>query len=271
LSVSANADISVVITCFNYGRFLDDAVSSALTQHGGPPNVVVVDDGSTEPDTLAALERLPSDVQLLRIANQGLAAARNAGATYAGTPFVIPLDADDMLTRGALRALRGALAPNPQLGFTYGLTEMVGSHSGVLRMPPYDPWRLLYRSIVSHTALIRTEAFAATGGYDPSVYGYEDWDFYLRLLGQGWEGRQLPEVTLRWRRHGPSMLSDVRRDYRTRYRALRRRHAPLYARARQLRARTELGPLGRLAYRTFWAWRPVPARVEAAAYRFLFR
>jgi hypothetical protein len=67
------------------------------------------------------------------------------------------------------------------------------------------------------------------------------------------------------------MLSEVRRGYRRRYQALRRRHAGLYARSAELRARTSLGLAGRLAYRTFWAWRPVPARVEAAAYRLLFR
>jgi GT2 family glycosyltransferase len=184
---------------------------------------------------------------------------------------VLALDADDKLTPGALRALRPPLEAEPGLGFAYGLSELFGAGSGILRMPPYDPWRLLYRSIVSHTSLIRREAFDATGGYDAAVDGYEDWDFYLRLLEKGWEGRQVPDVTLLWRRHGPSMLSAVRGDYRRRYRQLRRRHAGLYARSGQLRSRTSLGLPGRLLYRTFWAWRPVPARLEAAVYRLVFR
>jgi glycosyltransferase involved in cell wall biosynthesis len=266
-----NRDTTVVITCFNYGRFLPDAVTSALGQSGGAPRVIVVDDGSTEPDTLAALDRLPPEVELLRTPNRGLSAARNAGAARADSALVLPLDADDMLAPGAIDALRAGLARDPRLGFAYGLAEMFGTGSGVLRMPPYDPWRLLYRSIVSHTALIRRDAFEAVGGYDEAVDGYEDWDLYLRLLERGVEGIQVPEVTLRWRRHGPSMLSGVRSDYRRRYRELRRRHAALFADERRLRARTELGPAGRLVYRTFWAWRPVPARVEAAVYRMLFR
>jgi glycosyltransferase involved in cell wall biosynthesis len=268
--MAGNDDVTVVITCFNYGRFLGEAVDSALAQDGGPPRVMVVDDGSTEPDTLAALERLPTGVELVRIPNSGLSAARNAGVHRSGTPFVLPLDADDKLAPGALSALRAPLEAEPGLGFTYGLSELFGAGSGTLRMPPYDPWRLLYRSIVSHTSLIRREAFDAGGGYDAAVDGYEDWDFYLRLLERGWEGRQVPEVTLLWRRHGPSMLSQVRGDYRRRYRELRRRHADLYARSAQLRSRTPLGPAGRLVYRTFWAWRPVPARVEAAVYRLVF-
>jgi glycosyltransferase involved in cell wall biosynthesis len=266
-----NGDTTVVITCFNYGRFLPDAVTSALEQAGGAPHVIVVDDGSDEPDTLTALGQLPEQVELVRTPNKGLSAARNAGAARAESGLLLPLDADDMLVPGAIEALRAGLARDPQLGFAYGFTEMFGTGSGVLRMPPYDPWRLLHRSIVSHTALIRREAFDAAGGYDEAVDGYEDWDLYLRMLERGFEGVQVPEVTLRWRRHGPSMLSGVRSDYRRRYRGLRRRHAGLFAREPQLRARTELGPAGRLVYRTFWAWRPVPARVEAAVYRMLLR
>jgi GT2 family glycosyltransferase len=269
--MSANDDTTVVITCFNYGRFLAEAVGSALEQAGGPPHVIVVDDGSTEPETLAVLDRLPAEVEVVRTPNRGLSAARNAGAARSATRLLIPLDADDMLAPQALETLRAPLERDPKLGFAYGLAEMFGSRSGVLRMPPYDPWRVLYRSIVSHTALIRRAAFDAAGGYDEEVDGYEDWDLYLRLLERGFEGVQVPAVTLRWRRHGPSMLSDVRSDYRRRYRELRRRHTALYSREPQLRARTPLGPAGRLVYRTFWAWRPVPARIEAAAYRLLFR
>src|SRR3954453_18504566 len=78
-AMAGNDDVTVVITCFNYGRFLSEAVDSALAQESGPPRVVVVDDGSTEPNTLAALERLPPEVMLVRIPNSGLSAARNAG------------------------------------------------------------------------------------------------------------------------------------------------------------------------------------------------
>ena len=66
-----NRDITVVITCFNYGAYLPEAVSSALGQEGGPPHVTVVDDGSTEPQTLQELDRLPPAVKLIRQSNAG--------------------------------------------------------------------------------------------------------------------------------------------------------------------------------------------------------
>src|SRR5215212_4815428 len=74
-----HGDITVVIPCFNHGRFLLESVDRALEQDGGPPKVIVVDDGSTDPETESALDSLPAGVQLIRQRNAGVAAARNAG------------------------------------------------------------------------------------------------------------------------------------------------------------------------------------------------
>ena len=73
-----NDDVTVVIPCFNHGRFLGEAVESALGQDGAAPKVIVVDDGSTEEETRRTLEALQEGVDLVRQSNAGPAAARNA-------------------------------------------------------------------------------------------------------------------------------------------------------------------------------------------------
>ncbi len=269
--MSGHENVTVVITCFNYGRFLGDAVASALGQHGGAPRIVVVDDGSTDPETLRALDGLPEGVRLLRQANGGPARARNAGAAIAETPLLLMLDADDKLAPDALATLEPVLASNPRLGFAYGRTEMFGRLTGELAFPAYDPFRLLYRSLVSVTSLIRREAFEAVGGFDPQIPGYEDWDLYLSLLDAGWEGRRADATTLLYRRHGNSVFTGDRSGYRQRWRALRRKHAGLYERRDELAQRSDLGPLGRLVYRCYWGPRPLPARLEQALYGLLLR
>ena len=266
-----NADTTVVIPCFSHGRFLAEAVDSALAQHGGPPRVIVVDDGSPDPETKAAYGRLPPGVELLRQANAGVCAARNAGAAAADTPYLLMLDADDRLRPAALAALRPALEADPALGFAYGDAEFFGAWSGRLRFPDYDGYRLLYRSIVTATSLIRREVFDAVGGFDGDLPGYEDWDLYLGALERGWTGRRVPEVMFDYRRHDVSRLATDRADYRRRYRAIRAKHAALYARAGELAAASDLGVAGRLLYRGWWAQRPLPAAVEQGLYRLLFR
>ncbi len=268
-----NDDVTVVITCFDYGAYLAESVASALAQEGGEPRVMVIDDGSTDAHTLAELARLPPGVELVRQANAGLARARNTGLARVRTRYALVLDADDRLTPDALRRLREPLADDPGLGFSYGLVRFFGAWEGILRMPRYDPYRLLYRHNIGSTALMRRELFEDLGGYDPSFTGYEDWEFWLHALARGWHGRRVEAVTLLYRRHGDTMFAGARARYRSTFRQLRRKHATLYTRAgrRRLRAESELGGAARLVYRWWWGVRPLPARVELALQALLWR
>jgi glycosyltransferase involved in cell wall biosynthesis len=269
--VSGNADVTAVVTCFNYGRFLPEAVDSLLTQAGGPPRVIVVDDGSTDPDTGAALDALPGEVEVVRQPNQGVCAARNNGLARLETPYWLVLDADDRLAPGALQAMRAPLDRDPRPGFAYGLMEMFGDMSAVVPFPPYDPYKLLYRHTIGPTALARAELLRATGGYDAGFPHFEDWEIWVNALAHGYEGVRVDSVTFQWRRHGASKLGADRRRYDAAWRAMRRKHAALYARRGELAARSPLGPAGRALYRWFWGPRPVPAGVEQALQRLLWR
>lgn len=268
-----NRDTTVVITCFNYGAYLPEAVSSALGQEGGPPHVTVVDDGSTEPQTLQELDRLPPAVKLIRQSNQGPSAARNAGFRAAKTPYLIALDADDRLAPNALTLLRPPLDRDPQLGFTYGIAQFFGAWDGTLRFPPYDPYRLLYRHIIGSTALMRRELFDDIGGFDPSFSAYEDWEFWVHALAHNWRGLGVRSITLLYRRHGSTKWTGDRARYRLWYSRLRHKHHELYNRAgrRRLAAESELGPIGRAIYRWWWGARPIPARVEGMLHSLLWR
>jgi glycosyltransferase involved in cell wall biosynthesis len=268
-----NDDVTVVITCFDYGAFLTESVESALAQAGGEPQVVVVDDGSTDERTLAELDRLPRRVELVRQANTGVAEARNVGLRRVQTPYALALDADDRLDADALQRLRDPLVAVPKLGFSYGIMRFFGAWEGVMKMPPYDPYRLLYRHNIGSAALIRRELFEDVGGYDSKFTGYEDWEFWLRALERGWRGRRVEAVTLHYRRHGATRHLGARPRYRATFRQLRHKHSALYRRdsRRRLGAESNLTGAGRLVYRWWWGWRPLPARVELALQSLLWR
>jgi glycosyltransferase involved in cell wall biosynthesis len=268
-----NDDITVVVTCFNDGRFLTEALASAAEQEGGKPQLIVVDDGSTDSETLDALERATAEAQVIRQANAGTPAARNTGLAAAATRYTILLDADDRLAPSAMRLLRSPLDRDPKLGFSYGLTRFFGAWEGALALPAYDPYKLLYRSLVGSTALMRREVLADVGGFDPAFLGYEDWEFWLHALAQGWRGQRVEDVTLFYRRHGDTRHEGARGNYRVWYRALRRKHHVLYedARRRELAAESDLGPVGRAVYRWWWGARPLPARLELALQGILWR
>jgi glycosyltransferase involved in cell wall biosynthesis len=267
---SRHDDVTVVVTNYNYGEFLEEAVQSVLTQDGGAPRIVVVDDGSTDPATIEILDRLARDVTVHRQRNQGVAAARNAGLAMAETPYLMILDADDRLRRSALNLLRAPLEGDPNLGFTYGITRFFGEWEGEMTMPAYDPYKLLYRHTIGTTCLMRRELVNAVGGYDPRFGGYEDWEFWLHALSKGWQGRRVEHVTFEYRRHGSTKLTADRLEYRRWFRQLREKHADLYARRDELARESNLSAVGRLVYRLWWGQRPMPARIEHALHSLLW-
>jgi glycosyltransferase involved in cell wall biosynthesis len=258
----SNDRVTVVIACFNYGRYLGEAVASALGQDGGAPAVVLVDDGSTEEETLRALEELPAGVELLRQANGGVCRARNAGLERVRTAYALVLDADDRLAPGALATLLPVLEADPSLGFAYGTMRFFGDWEGELRFPDYDPYALLYRHTIGLSALARREVFEQTGGFDPAFELFEDWELWVNALDHGWRGRRVDGITLEYRRHGETKLRRDRSRYREVYRQLRRKHAALYAGG----VDSAMGTTGKLMHRVYWGPRPIPARVESALY-----
>jgi glycosyltransferase involved in cell wall biosynthesis len=260
------ADTTAVVACFNYGAYVGDAVRSLLEQEGGAPHVVVVDDGSTDAATAAALDALPPEVELIRQSNAGVAAARNAGIARASTPYVICLDADDRLPPGALESMRRGLEEHPEASFAYGHHRYFAGWTVTLRFPPYDPLRLLDRHLIGLTALTRREVFDDTGGFDPAFPAYEDWELWLNALSHGHVGVRVDAVTLEYRRHGESKLGGDRRVYREARARMRRKHARLYSTRAALARDSSLGPAGRLVYRGYWGPRPLPAAFERGIY-----
>lgn len=272
LATADALDVAIVIPHYNHGRYIADAVESALAQDVGPPRIVVVDDGSTDPAAEAALAALPAEVEVIRQANAGQAAARNAGARATTEPLLLFLDADDRLPPDAIGSLRQALTGEPGAAYAYGRMRYFGAWSGVVEFPPFDPYRLLYRSIVGWLGLIRREAFEQVAGFDEEQAGFEDWDLMLAFLEHGWGAAGIDSVVLEYRKHDEtSALEAHRSNYRRHYRELRLRHSELYRRAPQLAAKSDLRAPGRLAYRLWWAWRPLPARLERGLYGLRFR
>jgi glycosyltransferase involved in cell wall biosynthesis len=113
--------VSVIITAFNLAHYLPAAIDSALAQEspGGPVQVIVVDDGSTD-DTPQVLARYADTVEIIRQANGGLVAAVDRGLQAVRGEYVALLDADDEWPRDRLRRHVEILDGNPLVGLVHG-------------------------------------------------------------------------------------------------------------------------------------------------------
>ena len=236
--MAADADIAVVIPCHNDGATLEEAVASSLSQ-GAAVEVIVVDDGSTDPDTAAALARVASTgVRVLRQANGGPGPARMAGLRATGAEFALPLDADDRLLPGALRRLRSELVRNPRAVAAWGSARHIGSLDFVQRsLPSLDPWQLSYQNHLPLSALYRRAAVLDAGGWQLAG-GYEDWDLWMTLAEAGFEGVGIPDLTGEYRVQPGRRLSDSSSRHAERCARLRERHPSLYAERSRHRRRS---------------------------------
>jgi glycosyltransferase involved in cell wall biosynthesis len=206
-----NPVVSVVIPCYNYARFLPDAVASLLAQSFEGWELIVVDDGSTDatPATAQQLMARHSDrrIRLFQQPNAGPAAARNTGAGRAVGEYLLFLDADDMLAPTLLERTVAVLREQPAVGFVYTGMRLFGQDQHEWPSVPFDLALLTLDNYVLPHALVRRAAWAHVGGFDAIhfPYGFEDWDFWLRVAAAGWHGWHIAAPLVAYRRHGPSL------------------------------------------------------------------
>jgi glycosyltransferase involved in cell wall biosynthesis len=196
--------VSVVISCYNLGAYVREAVASVRAQTWPDLEVIVVDDGSEDPETIQALADLRADgVDVVRIPHGGVPAARNAGMTRALGQYLVSLDADDFIERTFIEKAMRILTADDRVGIVYSEVQLCGDQTGAFELPPYRFPDILLRNVIPSAALFRRADWEAAGGYNSNmVDGWEDYDFWLSLIERGCEVVRIPEPLLYYRRHG---------------------------------------------------------------------
>jgi glycosyltransferase involved in cell wall biosynthesis len=211
----AQARVSVVIPCYNGGRFLREAIESVLAQTWPAAELVVVNDGST--DDTAAIAQSYEQVRYIEQRNQGAPAARNAGLRSTTSEFVVFLDADDRLQPNALAAGVDSLQANPEWAFVSGDVRVIAENGSPQYVPihrprPGDAYVQLLRSNYIWTpgvVMYRREILARLNGFVSWAGASADYELNVRIARRLPIGRH-PQVILDYRQHPSSMSSDVR-------------------------------------------------------------
>jgi glycosyltransferase involved in cell wall biosynthesis len=204
---SQNQLVSVIVACFNQGHYLEGCLASVDRQTHAPVETIVVDDGSTQADTLDALARIEErgGTKVLRLPrNSGPSAARNAAIEIANGRFVLPVDADDVLLPGAVAALVSQLrSAGERIGFVYPNLQFFGNLSHYFEPPSYNLDALTRANYCDTCSLIDREVFDRGLRFpeDASAF-HEDWDFFLTLAERGIYGEPALAKTVLHRKHG---------------------------------------------------------------------
>jgi glycosyltransferase involved in cell wall biosynthesis len=233
--------VSIVVPCFNGGRFLDGLMASLARQTFCDFEIVIVDDGSSDPQTLRKLVALGGKATVIRQMNRGPAAARNAGIRGAKADVIFALDCDDTIEPDFLAETVSLLrASGPDVGMVFTDMYLTGAESGLVSRY-FNRFDLLFTNTLSSGLVMRRDAWLAAGGYDEAMRsGYEDWEFSLRLARAGYRGVRVAKPLYIYHiadDAAPSRSTeiDTKRLYGGLWRHIRERHAQSYTMAEMLR------------------------------------
>jgi glycosyltransferase involved in cell wall biosynthesis len=206
--------VSIVIPCYNHGAMLREALASVeQARNANVLEVIIVDDGSSEAETVRVLNELAeAGYCVVPQPNRRVAAARNAGIRLAKGEFILPLDSDNRLRDVYLNEGVSLLKDNPSIGVIYADAEYFGERTGPWHVPNFDLLSLIRANFIDACALYRKKLWEEVGGYDEQMpwMGLEDWDFWLRVTLHGGPFVHLPKIGFDYRVRRDSLIVKAR-------------------------------------------------------------
>ncbi len=222
--------VSVIIPCYNHGTYLPDAIASIFAQTWPDYEIIVVDDGSDDPQTLKVLEEIKdSRVSVHHTPNGHLSAARNFGIRQSRGEFILTLDADDKFAPDFLEKAAGVLREKPRVGVVTCFVRTFGSSSEETFLPEGGGvTNFLLKNNCCGNALFRHQCWVDAGGYDESMRGFEDWNFWIGVTKNNWTVHTIPEFLFHYRDTEGSMSKSIQANRPDLYRKIVSNHVEVF-------------------------------------------
>jgi len=205
--------VSIIIPCFNQGKYIEETIKSVLSSTFKNFEIIIVNDGSTDTHTNRLLQHLNLEsVIVIQTENQGVSNARNTAIRNSRGKFILPLDADDKISVRYIEEAVKILEANSNIKVVTSEVELFGAASGKMSLLDYSIENLLCQNTMVCSSIFRREDFDRTMGFNPEMkHGFEDWDFWLSILGEGGNVFKIPMVHFYYRIKRNSRNTDFAR------------------------------------------------------------
>lgn len=182
-------NVEAVVTSYNQGTMIREAVHSLCCQTVLPQKIIIVDDGSTDESSINVLNELKSDPEIpvpvivVQQENAGVSAARNTGISRTQAPMVLILDGDDKLEPSYIERVSQLLQDDSSMIAASSWMRTFGVLDSIICPSGGNVVAFLVRNCCPATHIFRREAWEKCNGFDESMRsGFEDWDFFLSML-----------------------------------------------------------------------------------------
>jgi GT2 family glycosyltransferase len=191
-------------------HMLDEAVASVRAQTFTDWELCLVDDGSQNPEIIAALQHHAASDPRIHLARhetaRGISAATNTATEIATGRYIALLDHDDTLTPDALQHVAAQIASDPSLDMLYSDEDVIGDAGLIERhiKPGWSPEHFDALMYTCHLGVYRRSLAVQIGGFQSRYDGCQDYDFVLRLVERTDRVAHIPRILYHWRAHAAS-------------------------------------------------------------------
>ena len=197
--------VSVIIPCYNQEDYLEDALNSLIGEFEDF-EVIVVNDGSTN---FGAVEKIQSvienfsqlQIKFINQENQGVCITRNNAIKEAQGEYILPLDADDVITNSYLKEASDILDERSEIGIVYCRAEFFGAKHGEFKLKEPTISNMLTSNRIFNSAMYRKSDWEKAGGYKEIMQeGCEDWEFWISLMEKGLKTYKIDKIYFKYRK-----------------------------------------------------------------------
>lgn len=219
--------VSIIVPCYNYAKYLKECIGSIRNQTYKDIEIIVVSDGSPD-NTVEVCKEL--GVKCIEKPNGGLSSARNAGIREATGEWIMCLDADDKLTPAAIEE-HVKLMDDDSIA-QCALMEFGKSYQVFTPREGATVYHVLQSNTVFCNTMFPKAAWEKVGGFDEGEtirLGFEDWEFWIRILAAGYKLKTSEYIALRYRMHDTNMTKRTTHpNHQKLYRYIYDKHRKLY-------------------------------------------
>nr|WP_162988761.1 glycosyltransferase [Pedobacter schmidteae] len=229
--------IACIISSYNYGAYLTEAIESVLRQTILPDEILITDDCSDDSTQEISEHYASKYPQLIRFnrnqKNLGIVANFNKAAGLTTADYLFFLGADNRLASNYIESCAALLNTNPDIGVAYTDYHLFGPRAKLIFdtnfahryqskvilnafyhiiFPDFDNARtgnlIEQKNFIHGSAMYRRTAYNEVGGYRQQTDKPEDWDFFYRILLKGFGAKKAANTTLEYRQHSKDQANN---------------------------------------------------------------
>jgi glycosyltransferase involved in cell wall biosynthesis len=242
--MNKNPLISIIVPCYNDGKYIYECLNSIHKQHYKNYEIVVINDGSTDSKTNEIINKINHPkIKVLQTQNQGPSKARNQAIHSSKGKYILPLDSDNKIGSNFIKEAICILEKSPNVKIVNCDLTLFGAKKGYVKFEEFSLEKLLCKNLIECASVFRRKDFDSTKGYNPNMKEtFEDWDFWLSLLESGGEVYKIDSAEIYYRVKKGSRNSSVSPEQ------FKRLRLQIYNNHKELYSKHFLNPLDSFEY-----------------------